>query len=299
MPDDRYLREYEFRINLVLEYIRNHIDDDLGLAQLAGVSFFSQSHFHRIFCAFVGETPQDFIRRVRLEKAYNMIRMIPSMSITDITLACGITSSSLFSRIFKNHHKISPSELRKEIQVLDRMKSKRKAPLNINSDDVQIKELPSRRLAFLVNIGYNSGIFLAYSKLMRWAKDEKILRGDTLLIGIPLDDPSITETNKCRFYACITIPEDVEPTGNFGLTKISGGDHAVYRFKGSRKQLETAYQYLYTVWLPENGYEPQEDPSYQVRLSEPGKYAIGNLSFEICIPLRKIQFHHSRKKNRV
>ena len=66
----RYLRqEYAFRINRVIDYIEANIDVDLSLETLSGIANFSKFHFHRIFRAMVGETLNQFIQRIRLEKA--------------------------------------------------------------------------------------------------------------------------------------------------------------------------------------------------------------------------------------
>jgi len=47
----------------VLTYIDRHLDRPLELAQLAAVAHFSSFHFHRLFCAFTGETLGDYVRR--------------------------------------------------------------------------------------------------------------------------------------------------------------------------------------------------------------------------------------------
>ena len=47
--------EYLKRINTVVEYINNHLDEEMDLKKLAEVSHFSAFHFHRIFKAFQHE----------------------------------------------------------------------------------------------------------------------------------------------------------------------------------------------------------------------------------------------------
>ncbi len=68
-----YQKEYIHRINKVIDYIEAHIDGDLSLEILADVASFSPFHFHRIFSAFVGETLNDFIKRLRIEKAASLL----------------------------------------------------------------------------------------------------------------------------------------------------------------------------------------------------------------------------------
>ena len=72
LPDEarkKFLRqEYISRINRVLDYIEQHLDQDLSLEILAGVANFSRFHFHRLFRALMGETV------VRLESCVRMSR---------------------------------------------------------------------------------------------------------------------------------------------------------------------------------------------------------------------------------
>ena len=55
--------EYSRRINRVLDYIDDHLDEALDLDTLAEVANFSPFHFHRLFAAWMGETLGDYLRR--------------------------------------------------------------------------------------------------------------------------------------------------------------------------------------------------------------------------------------------
>ncbi|MDH8702509.1 transcriptional regulator GlxA family with amidase domain [Dysgonomonadaceae bacterium PH5-43] len=61
--------EYRARINRVMDYIDQHLDKPLELKSIADVANFSPFHFHRIFSFLIGETPIDYIKRLRVEKA--------------------------------------------------------------------------------------------------------------------------------------------------------------------------------------------------------------------------------------
>lgn len=104
--------EYISRINRVIDYIENHLTDELTLATLAEVADFSRFHFHRIFQAIVGETLSQFIQRVRVEKAATQLLCNPRKSITDIAFDCGFSGSAAFSRVFRNTFDMSPSQWR-------------------------------------------------------------------------------------------------------------------------------------------------------------------------------------------
>ena len=61
--------EYRSRINRVMDYIDIHLDQPLELKSIAEIANFSPFHFHRIFTFLIGETPIDYIQRLRIEKA--------------------------------------------------------------------------------------------------------------------------------------------------------------------------------------------------------------------------------------
>lgn len=65
--------EYLRRINRVIDYIENNLDQPLPLEQLADVALFSKFHFHRVFYAMVRETPGQFVQRLRIEKAARLL----------------------------------------------------------------------------------------------------------------------------------------------------------------------------------------------------------------------------------
>jgi AraC family transcriptional regulator len=61
--------DYQRRVNAVIDYIEEHIDEKLTLDLLAGIACFSEFHFHRVFKTVINESLNDYVRRVRLEKA--------------------------------------------------------------------------------------------------------------------------------------------------------------------------------------------------------------------------------------
>jgi len=77
-----------------LDYIEKNLSEKLTLEKLAGIANFSAYHFHRLFKAFVGETLFQFIQRVRLERAAdvlvnhpkNLSPKLPSTAATPIRL---------------------------------------------------------------------------------------------------------------------------------------------------------------------------------------------------------------------
>jgi AraC family transcriptional regulator len=111
LTDTQYLQEYVDCIEDVKRYIRNHIHEPLDRETLASVAGFSIPHFHRVFSAHVGESAISYVRRMRMLRAGQKLRM-GAVDITEVALAAGFDSHAAFSKAFKQHFGLSPSEFR-------------------------------------------------------------------------------------------------------------------------------------------------------------------------------------------
>ena len=65
--------EYQKCVNVVVEYIIQHLGEDIDLKSLARISNFSPFYFHRIMKAFLGEPIGTFIVRTRTEAAARLL----------------------------------------------------------------------------------------------------------------------------------------------------------------------------------------------------------------------------------
>jgi AraC family transcriptional regulator len=111
LTDERRLQTQCERIDGVKKYIHDHIDEPLTRDVLANVAGFSVPHFHRIFTAQLGENIASYVRRVRLERAGRKLRM-GAVDITQVALAAGYDTHTAFSRAFKQHFGLNPSQFR-------------------------------------------------------------------------------------------------------------------------------------------------------------------------------------------
>src|SRR5215831_7119398 len=106
-------REYAARMNRVVDYIEGHLADPLDLERLAEVACFSPFHFHRLFHAWMGETLQAFVHRLRLERAAQLLVFDRGKAISDVAFECGFSSSGAFARAFRKAYGVTAGEWRK------------------------------------------------------------------------------------------------------------------------------------------------------------------------------------------
>ena len=111
LSDTQILQDYSDCIEDVMRYIHEHISEPLDRELLAGVAGFSVPHFHRVFTAQVGESAASYVRRLRMQRAGRKLRM-GAVDITEVALAAGYDTHAAFSKAFKQHFGLSPSEFR-------------------------------------------------------------------------------------------------------------------------------------------------------------------------------------------
>lgn len=302
--------KYISRIVKALQHVQNHIDQPINLKDLAQKACFSEFHFHRLFTSIVGETPKLFLNRVRLDKAANMMFNSPTRSLTEIAQACGFSSSSAFSRSFKERFQMTASQWREQKnskiremasnnwQSLAEMnryidQSLLKAKYKDLNMELELKTMPTLHLACVINLdGYfKDKIEQAWERLLKWARPRQLFAESTLALGVPLDNPDITPLHKCRYYACITVPKGTDTTNGVDLMEIAGGTYAVYPYKGSYQDIGLCYVKLYAEWLPNSGYEPRNEPGYEIytHFDELQDNIDNQVQMEICIPVKPMQ----------
>ncbi len=312
-------KEYRRRLNLALRYIDLNLGGPLSLDRMAEAAFFSPFHFHRIFSAFMGEPPAEYVRRLRLEKAAVMLATNPGRPVSDIALDCGFSSSALFSRSFKERFGAPPRVWRagrdaagmaltsKNDQVLRKERKdaaeafgypegvehpewREQMEQELKDTVVEVKRLAGWKMAYVLQgKGYDQkGICAAYGKLFAWAGPRGLLTEKTRAIGMGVDNPDITPKDKCRYYAGIPVPEGTAAEGEVGIMDIAAGNYAVARFEGTPDIIKKAYGYMYGVWLPAHGYQPGDAPAFEVYYSTPDKDPRGFFSFELSVPVKPL-----------
>ncbi len=100
------------RIEHVVDYIKQHICDDIRIEHLAAHCHMSESSFYDHFRQSFGASPASFIRQLRIAKARELLVTEPAYSLKRVALECGFKSAARFSQVFKMTTGESPSHFR-------------------------------------------------------------------------------------------------------------------------------------------------------------------------------------------
>ena len=101
---------YARRVHRVMDHVRENLRGELSLEALAKVAHFSPYHFHRVFKSVTGETLTRFVQRSRLERAAYLMKSSPSRELGSIAHQVGFSAQSDFSRVFRKHYGVAPSD---------------------------------------------------------------------------------------------------------------------------------------------------------------------------------------------
>lgn len=105
---------------LPVEYINRHIYEDLSIDSICLALHVSKYHFCRQFKKISGMTVMEYILSTRIVMAENML-LNDDASITEISYACGFSSTAYFSRVFKEKKGETPLSYRKNGRILNKM----------------------------------------------------------------------------------------------------------------------------------------------------------------------------------
>jgi AraC-like DNA-binding protein len=96
------------------QYIQENQAEELSLGQVAKAVNTSTFYFCKIFKKFTGVNFTDYVSRVRIEKAKNLL-LNPNVRISEIAYAIGFQSLTHFNRVFKKILGQSPTEYRNQL----------------------------------------------------------------------------------------------------------------------------------------------------------------------------------------
>jgi transcriptional regulator GlxA family with amidase domain len=100
----------------VRDLMRECLDQPLTLEDLCHEVDLSPWHFLRAFRSAFGETPHEFLTRVRIERAKDLLT-VSSRPVTEICLDVGFSSLGSFSTLFRREVGLSPVHFRREVRA--------------------------------------------------------------------------------------------------------------------------------------------------------------------------------------
>ncbi|WP_304337248.1 GyrI-like domain-containing protein [Capnocytophaga leadbetteri] len=275
--------DYVQRINKVVAYINNHLDETLDLKTLANEAALSDFHFHRIFKALKGEAIGGYITRLRLEATARLLRYT-ALTIEEIAFNIGYETPASLSKAFKKQYGISPTEYRtnKDTYI---MKKEIINP-NLALKTPKIVTLEPKNLIYVALTGAYGSLDYgkAYEQLWAVIKAQKLFTKGIESICISYDDPKITEGSLQRSDVCLAIHKSATPQEEVSCKTLAGGKYAVFFYQGSYENLSQVYDTA-VRWVIDHQYTLREEPFFEKYLNDARRTPKEKLKTEIYIPI--------------
>ncbi len=100
------------RLRRVVEYINEHLEQDLSLAEIAAAAGMNPYHLSRAFKQEVGLAPHQYVLRRRVERAKTLLAET-ELTIVEVAFRVGFQSQSHFTNIFRRLTGLTPMAFRR------------------------------------------------------------------------------------------------------------------------------------------------------------------------------------------
>lgn len=303
--------KYEQALLSTLVHIQTNLEDDLSLETLAERAGFSSYHFHRLFRDAIGEPVKEYVRRLRLEKAAYRLK-VSEEAILRLAMEAGFKTHESFTRAFQRQFGVTPSEYRRDFLKASHARKKQVQPrymadynmhdetglLPNGSTARQVRHEHVRPIivAFVRHVGpydklldKGSPMSVLWEELFAWGNTNGLINADSLLIGIPQDDPSVTPLEKQRFDVCVQIPGFRNPSGHIGCQTIAAGTFGVGRHYGSFDNLADTYVHTYDSLVTTGKYNLRPQTPFEIYTYSHVKGDIRIHFTDVYLPVEKVK----------
>ena len=158
---------------------------------------------------------------------------------------------------------------------------------------VTVEKIPALNVAYVRHTGRYQGLAEVFAdlftRLMTWAQPRGLVRPDSQILSVYHDNPSITEDDRLRVSACITVPPGTETSGDVGQMIVEGGRFAVGHFTLGDQDYGEAWYSLAGGWLPWSGYEPDDRHPYERYPFDESDTNPDKRRVDICLPVRPLR----------
>lgn len=279
-------RSYEQRLDRVVQFIHEHLEEDISIERLAEVACLSPYHWHRIYTAMRGETVATTVKRLRLQRAADRLANT-GQPIIDIARQAGYESLASFGRAFKAVYGQAPAEYRSG--GTHAAFKKALAAQDKQMFPVEIVELPPMFCVGVAHTGPYITIDQAIGQLFGALASQQLIPNPPRMIAQFLDDPDSVEATELRSIACmpldLTLKDSVSLPAPVEQVNLRSGRYARLAYKGPYADMKDAYRWFYGVWLPASGHEPANAPTIEEYLNNPQEVSPTELLTQIFLPI--------------
>jgi AraC family transcriptional regulator len=269
------------KIQDVIKYIDEHYNQIIPVEVLQDIGCYSYRNLQRVFKNIFNESLGEFQKRLKLENGYKKL-IYSSDTITDIAYTVGFESLQAFTKSFKKHFYLSPSEARiNKLKVFDEYINQTKENHHIPFEIIYLDALLVYYQTIKTNNYDNNDIDQQWAEIDIMYKNQQNLA----YYGVIVDQPLITMNAHCRYEACVNQnPHDKSYSSKY----IFGGKYLKFLHYGNYDTIENTYRLIYKNWLFSSKLELDHSPVIEhYVVHDSNVQNEGQLITEILFPLKK------------
>jgi AraC family transcriptional regulator len=280
------------QIGRAQRYMRLNLDEPLTLDNIAREARSSSYHFARLFLAYTGETPFDFLRRIRMATALRLLEEDPACAVTEIALGVGYETPSAFNKVFKKLLNISPRDFRnlgKErqldlIYLLSKPQVHKEIKMNL-TENFEIATRPTTHYVFLEKRGPFAEVapptWDEMFPLMAKQVDHKRIKE---YLGLSGFDRTWLGEDAMIYQAGVAVSEPpASALQQLQYRKIEGGTYARFLLIGPYPHIWSAFDSIFKK-LAERNVELREEYCIENYLNDPKVTPEDQLRTELLVP---------------
>ena len=280
------------QIGRAQRHIRLHLAEQMSLDRLAREAGSSSYHFARLFNAYVGETPFEFLRRLRLVTALRMLQEDAEVSVTEIALSIGYETSASFNKAFRKLLSTNPGDFRKlgkdpqdeVIYALSRPRPLKEITMNLTPDFETITR-PLTYYVFLEKRGPFAEVAPPlWNELMPLLQslEHKQIRE---YLGVSGIDKSRPGEDAMIYQAGVSVVEEPKELPR-GLARraIKSGRYARFLLTGPYSQIWMAFDRIFKS-LAEKNVELRPEFCIENYMNDPRFTPEDKLQTELLVPV--------------
>jgi AraC family transcriptional regulator len=279
--------EWIERLNKAINYIEEHITEDIDYQQVAKIACCSVYHFQRMFAYMANIPLSEYIRRKRMSLAAAELQD-SNLKIIDVGLKYGYTSPTAFNRAFHGVHGVAPSAIREQGAVL-----KAFPPISFKITIRGAEEMNYRiekKDAFRI-VGIAKPLhkeieknFEIVPKMWQEASTNGTIQKLASIMNTPphglLGVSCCNDEEDWRYFIAVASTKTAE---KFEEYIIPSATWAIFSGSGNNQSIQELEQQIITQWLPTSGYEYANAPDIEVYLNPDPQ----NAQYEVWIPITK------------
>lgn len=282
-------------LNQVMDYIEQHLTEEISLEEISRYAGVSDYHFRKIFYYLSGMTLSEYIRNRRLSEANK--DLLNKESVTDVAYKYGYESIDGFTRAFKAWSGFLPSEVAKT--GVSKMFPKLSFYIDVKggqSMDYKIVEMPAFKFAGVSKRvpmqfeGVNQAIVDLANSITQEQREamhalQNIEPREIVNVSYEHDYQFMKDEGELTHLIGVLTTED-EVSDLLDVLEVPAYTWAVFPNEGPFPDtLQQTYARIYSEWLPASDYEVIQAPVFS--FTKFNEDQPGDAYSEVWMPVRK------------